>query len=341
MADFDTLTKGLYEKSFTNTIAFDKPFLRRVDGLIQRKIGGADINWFITKADLSDQAEWFGDNDRIQPQRASTKEKCTVDYKGVRLPLLMDSKDYKRTRGYQWTDADFVEEKVREGLNGMRVTINEGLWEKDGLGATVDGNQLIGIRTALGQDVEYAGLARSGSGTRSYFQSASLDGDYTDQATARRVSYDNWYAALQKISLYAAGEGVPTDNLLTLVGGDMYRSLKSQCSAQVTYKGESSMLKYGFRDGFSIDGVDVMWEKSWDIMGTTTDGVTLSNCIGIFNMATWKWRFAPEAGYTWGGWEFQGNHIGGVNQYMNVLMCVCALYCMNPRLNFWNTNWSA
>ena len=340
MADFDTLTKDMWEKSFTDTVFYDQPFMRKLMAMKSIDLKGQAIMWAVTKADLSSQVEWYGANDRIQPQRVSTKDTLTMNYKRAREPLLMTKDEYKMTRGMQYTNIDFVKEKVREADMGFRIAMGKALWETAGLGADVSGDQLIGIRSAVTEDATYGGKTRTDLTTNVHLQSASFDATYADQDDARSANIANFRKALRKTAIYANREGIPTDQMLALVGGDIYDSMKGQAESQATYKGENDMLKYGFQS-FSLDGVDFVWMTSWDVLGTTDDSVDLTTCFGLFNMRTWKFKFAEGEAFTWGGWEYQGRHIGGVAQYLNMLEVCCALYCMNPRLNFWNTAWSA
>ncbi len=330
-ANIQATTREAWVRSVERQVFRRMPLINRL--LMKKKVrwaGGKVITRPVDKAELDDQAQDYTPAEGLRSSRKTFLENPYFKWKFFQVPVAYDIEEFIQNGGSADVKVvDFVSYLVEKAHRAALIKLYKLMYET-AQSSTDAGKWVQGVRQALTHDVQYGHLTRTiGSSINDYWQGASIAETFADQATARPASVNTFRLAMSAVKLYVHD---PAD-YLCVVGPTIHLALKSWVEAKKVMLKDGPLAKFGF-NSFTLDGVEVVEDPY-------LKNSVLSNAhkmMFIFNVNTWQLRVHPERSFKMTPFVWQGDRVGGLDQWLARVLFAGNLVCWAPNSNIMLTN---
>jgi len=287
-ADLNATSRELWDKTIKDQVLLRIPLLAKLFDMRQIKFDdGTRLAWSVDTAEIDDLAQDYGTGDAMTAGRKKTLTKPWLNWKKMQVPILLDEEEMNENGGSN-SIVDLSAFIVKKGQRAARIALCRRLYAS---ASSDSGDAIQGVYQALIQaTTTYAHVTRSTT-VNTWFQSASVNGAWTDQATAAAMSVSLMRSMVMAMSRYGDAD---RRNFLFTMGENNYLTLKAQVQASVHLINPGPLVKYGF-DTFMLDGnVEIVCDTY--LSDTILDETTPQQWVFGFNAEDWKlWLFRKRA----------------------------------------------
>lgn len=326
-------TRSLMLKGVKDQVVMKNPILARL--ALNNRVnwqGGTSIHQPVRKADLASLVQAYGPNDPLTAQKKTLYERPWFDWRYAQIPLVYDIEEklQNMSGGGDTQIFNLATELSRLGLEGLRIYLTQCLYEIPASGTTqlassdtpTTNRRFQSINQALTHDATYGHLTRATTTTNSWWQGASISEAYTDQSTDYGWSVNTIRQAVQAVSLYTPERA----DLLVVVGDVGHLAIKREIEGSLHYNPPAGpLVKYGF-DSYMIDGVEVVhdpWLRNSKVANA-------HKWMFVVNTKDFELRLHPSRAFEMEPFQWQGNVVNGVDQWLSRIMLAGNFVCWKP-----------
>lgn len=328
-ANLQATTAGIFNKSVAKQVFMKMPLLARLLMANQiKKKGGRYIAQPVDKAEMDDLGQFYSLNEKMTSGRKTMLDNPYFLWKNCQVPVAYDLDEYLQNKG-EGQIVDYAAFLAKKAHRAARIKLYKAMYAITGT-STDSGKYFQSVIQALQHDATYGHLSRADTTTNSFWQGASVDGTFTDQATSRSPSLDTFRKAVNAIGEYSDSD----QNLMCVVGPAIHMELKSQLEARKSYVNNSGpMFKYGF-DSFMIDNVEVV-KDYWLANKHLTDS---HKYMFIYNIPEWELRLEPTRAFKMTPFVWQGDKADGYDEWLARILLRGNLWTRQPNASIWLSN---
>jgi len=328
-ANVQALAGVLWKKTVVKSVVYKLPVLAKLFERRQMVLSGKAITWPASKATSESVSQDYGKNDPLTVAKVTTLENPYLEWKMTQTPVTYDIDEFVKTGNRGTSVENLVNYYVSKAHEATRIHFMDLLYEVNAASSD-SGKPIQSLIQPLTHDSAYAHITRTiGSEINTWFQGASIDESFTDQATNYAPSIDTVRRAIDAVQKYEAERG----DLLIVTGPTIHRALKAWVESKRMSTSEGSLAKYGF-DSFTIDGVECV--KDSYLRNSVKSNA--HKVMFVLNLATWELRMHPARAMTWMPFKWQGDQENGLDQWVARIMTVGNLICYDPNKNIYLTN---
>lgn len=335
----DAILAGIFDQ-----VWLESPFLTAMldrERVIQR--GGKTISRVVRKATRKDHVQSYSPEDGLTAARKTTLETPYFKWKFMQIPIVYNVEEMitnEDAGAYQI--GDLIANLADEALDGLRLGLMQKLYG-DVSDATRGGDlgdgqkgfqsiyQALQHHTST-NTLDYGGLKRETYGTdNQWWQGANLDRSQSTsmQETVVTASVYNFRRAVIAVGQY--GKRTRKQDLICIVGPDIWLKLKQEVEARKIHTTEGRMFRYGF-DTYTIDGIDVV-KDDFLTDENMTAATTPSQWFFLLDLNTWEFRVHPKRNFRMTPWKWQGDREEGHDQTLARILLAGNNVCWMPRRN--------
>jgi len=285
------------------------------------------------KADLeSSVQEYHGGNTPLTASETTTKETAEWYAKEMQIGLIIPRRELFQNKPGESRIFDLKEDTVKQGRDALRLKMRTNLYRTASAARDADAVGFQGIVDALTHDVQYGGLTRTiSSGTNTWWQGASVNGLYTDQATAATMSIAFLRQLYDACSMYG---DVSESNFVFIVGPTNWRTIQAEAESHHLSMERGESTRWGITDVTIDSGIRIVVDPYLK----DTDG-TRDNYVFGLHLPDWKLKIDPERGFgTMGEWVDQSQIEGGRDIVLARSFVRGNLMCGSPRNSIYRSD---
>lgn len=340
-ANIAASTQRLFLRSVVDQVLFKMPLYARLlmaDQVKKVWPGGDYITRPVKTARMYSLAQDYGPNDALTAGSLTLLDAPRFLWKMFQVPVLYGVKErFMNSGGKETQLLDLIEFLVDTAQDGAREHMYRLMYDAT---TTDDGDKFQSVIQALdhgdsGADVgyTYGGLIRDiSAGTRNWWQSADMtdfDGAASHQDTQYSASIDTVRRGLSAVNRYAR----PKSEFLIACGSEIHLALKSWIQTERISTEAGPLAKYGF-NSFTIDSVECVE----DIFLRNANITNSHKWLFIYHVPSWELRFHPERMMAFTGFTWQGDRVGGFDQWLARILNMGNFMCWQPNVNMWLSN---
>ncbi len=222
---------------------------------------------------------------------------------------------------------DLAKELVTQAQEGAKRVIRTSIF--GAYSATSDSQKgFQGLADALhSSSTLYGGITRSAS-VATWWQGASIDGTWTDVATADACNLWNLRAMARVSAKYR--DRKPND-ILIIVSPTNFEKVRREMETRMLYKTDGDLAEPGFR-AMTLDNMEIVADPYLDTDSTTQAYVYL------LHLPDWEYRIAPDRDFKQTDFVWQGQIVNGLDKYLSRIMWAGNLVCWQPNASCYRTN---
>ena len=325
-------TRDLWKRSVVSQVFLQMPLYTKL--LLRHRVtwkGGVNITCPVQTSEQDGYGQWYSTGTGMTAGHASTLTKPWFGWKKFQQPVTFDIDEELQNSGGSETEVvDLAALMVQQAHRATRINLYKAMYRA----ATVDTDrQFSSVVQALTHDQAYAHTTRTvGSSINTWWQGASIDESYTDQATQR-----TWSIGTFRDAHDAADRFVENDaDYLCVVGSAGYLKLKAQVDASTYVTNPGELVKYGF-ESFTLDGVEVVKDKFLRANGLP-DETNPQYWFFLLNVNDWELRLHPKRAMTFKPFKWQGDVKDGPDEWLARVMMAGNLCCWRPNGSIFLSN---
>ena len=326
-------TRSLMLKGVKDQVVMKQPLLARL--ALNNRVnwqGGTSIHQVVRKADMASLVQPYQAGEPMTVQKKSLYERPWFNWRLAQIPLVYDVEEklQNMSGGGDTQIFNLATNMAKLGLEGLRIYLIQCLYGIPASGTTAfassddpaTNSRFQSLVQALTHDATYGHLTRATTVTNPWWQGGSISKAFTDQSTDYGFSVNTLRQAVMNVSRYAES----MKDLLALVGDTGFLALKREIQGALHYNPPPGMLvKYGF-DSFEIDGVEVVHDPWLD----TTIVASASAWMFVVNTKDYELRLHPSRAFEMEPFQWQGNQVNGVDQWLSRIMLAGNFVCWKP-----------
>lgn len=325
MSDLSIATESLYKASYTNEVMLQKPLLAMFTE--NRRVtwkGGVSITHPVVKATAASLLQMYSTNDELNVSSKQFLDNPAFNWKYGQLPLRYgcDVETQNQLATSEVKRVELVSMLTQLAQEGVRDGLDAQLHATTAAGDS--GDDFQGVPEACDHSRTYGGkLSDTTFSVMAWWGGASLGDTYTDRATSTALSLQNIRRMKSRVGRYVKANS----RLYMFLAEDMHSKLLGLCEGSVYYKGEGSLLKYGF-DSFTVYGIEVV-KDSYMTLNSMTDDLLL------VNPSTWEFRIHPNRNFVMTPFVNQSQIAGHRDEMVARLKFAGNCICWQPNGNMW------
>lgn len=312
--------------------------------------GGKNITLPVDMDEMDDLAQEYTPKTPLTGGSTTMLKNPYWLWKYFQVPVVYGiEEELENSGGEALAPVDFVKFLVKKAHRAARLKLNKMMYDKPSTTSDSDSG-FQGVTDALkvsdstnDSAYTYGHIARDYTGSAyKWWNPATLTGagTATEQVAQAIPSLANFRKAVSQVQQYVENKA----DLAAFCGSTIFQDLASQIEARHIYnRNGQRMARFGFQT-IEIDGVQIVEDV---FLNTDPHGGTTANAaydytpewFFLINAATWHYRFHPARNLKFTGFKWQGDVVGGLDQWLGRIMAAGNLTCDKPNGNFWGAYW--